>query len=83
MSTDTAILAFITTEIASGDETVDTETDLLLTGLVDSIGVMRIVEWIETTHGIEIDPTDVILENFQTVAAMSAYVDDRLGAASG
>ncbi len=82
MSTDTTILTYITTEIATGDEPVDRETDLLLTGLVDSIGVMRIVEWLETTHEIEIHPADVILENFQTVAAMAAFVEQRLDTAS-
>ena len=56
---------------------VEPETDLLLTGLVDSIGVVRIVTWLEDHLEIEIDPVDVVLENFQTVALMVDYVQRR------
>ncbi len=78
MSADltTDLLALVNDEIsldpsvpASGD------TDLLLTGLVDSLGVVQIVEWLEDRLGIEIDPGDVILEHFQTVDLMVAFVD--------
>lgn len=39
--------------------------------------MMRIVEWIERSQGIEVHPADVVLENFRTVSAMVAYVDGR------
>ena len=56
---------------------IDAATDLLLTALVDSVGVVRIVAWLEDELGIEIDPTDVLLENFQTVEQMMAYLSRR------
>ena len=56
---------------------VEPTTDLLLTGLVDSVGVLRVVAWLETELGIEIDPTDVLLENFQTVELMMDYLGRR------
>ena len=68
------LLSVVRDEVATGDEPVDASTDLLLTGLVDSLGVVVIVEWIEGDLGIEIDPGDVILEHFQTVDAMLAYL---------
>lgn len=52
---------------------VDGETDLVLTGLVDSLGVMEIVAWMEETLDVHIDPADIVLENFQTVDAMVAF----------
>ena len=72
-----ALTSFIQDEIVVDDTVVDAETDLLLTGAVDSLGVIRITHWIEETAGSEIDPGDVTLENFQTVAKMSAYLDRR------
>jgi len=54
---------------------VQAETDLLLTGLVDSLGVIRIVQWLEDIEAMEIDPADVILDNFQTVAQMIDFVE--------
>lgn len=74
MTTD--LLHMITSEVSLDPSfAIDQDTDLLLTGLVDSLGVVQIVGWIEDTVGIEVDPTDVILENFQTVRQMLAYID--------
>lgn len=74
------IMAFIVDEVnpaAAGE--LGPDTDLLLTGLVDSLGVVRIVNWMEDELAVEVDPVDVTLENFQTVAAMAAYVASREG----
>ncbi len=41
------LVTFVRDDVAIGDEPIDAGTDLLLTGLVDSLGVMMIVDWIE------------------------------------
>lgn len=70
------LLAFINTDVSLDPTTeVQGDTDLLLTGLVDSVGVIEIVTWLEEVGGVEIDPIDVVLENFQTVDAMLGLVD--------
>ncbi|MEL6983183.1 MAG: acyl carrier protein, partial [Actinomycetota bacterium] len=53
---------------------IEADTDLLLTGAVDSLGVIRITQWMEDELGIEVDPSDVTLENFQTVSRMMRYL---------
>ena len=68
------LIEFIVSQVVVEDGDIDVETDLLLTGLVDSLGVVMIVEWIETDQGVTIDPGDVVLENFQTVGAMLHYL---------
>lgn len=74
------LVALIVDEVGVHDgEPVDAETDLLLTGIVDSLGVVQIVGWLEDRLGIAIDPGDVTLENFQTVQRMVSYVADRHG----
>ena len=52
---------------------IDVDTDLLLTGLVDSLGIIQVVSWIEDEMGSSIDPVDVTLENFQTPGAMIRF----------
>ena len=69
-----ALLAFIASDVALEDGDIEGATDLLLTGMVDSLGVVLIVEWIERHLGRPIDPTDVVLENFQTVDAMMEFL---------
>lgn len=69
------LLLMINAEVSlDPSETITPETDLLLTGLVDSLGVVQIVAWMEDRLGIEIEPVDVVLENFQTVDRMLAFV---------
>ena len=72
------LIAFIEGEVATHDEEpIEPGTDLLLTGLVDSLGVVLIVDWMEERLGISIDPADVVLENFQMVRQMVEYAQRR------
>jgi acyl carrier protein len=85
---DTAALAdeltaFINDEVSLGDDPAAPDTDLLMSGLVDSLGVVMIVEWLERRLGIEIDPSDVVLEHFESVDAMVAYLRGRGDAGLG
>ncbi len=73
------LLDFINTEVSLADETVLAGTDLMMTGAVDSLGVMRITQWLEDEAGIRVDPTDVTLDNFQTVDKMLAYCQSKTG----
>ena len=70
------LIEMITAEVSlDPSHQIALETDLLLTGLVDSLGVVQIVGWIEDELGLEVDPLDVVLDNFQTVGQMVAYID--------
>jgi len=69
------LLAFVNDDVKL-DPSVEIfgDTDLLVTGLVDSVGVIEIVGWLEDEMDVDIDPTDVVLANFKTVDAMVALV---------
>lgn len=70
------LCAFIDAEVSLDPDTpVEPETDLLMTGLVDSLGAMEVVHWLEERCGIEIDPVDITMDNFQTVASMVALAN--------
>ncbi len=70
------LLDFINTEVSlDSSSPVVGDTDLLLTGRVDSLGIIEVVGWIEETVGLEIDPIEVVLANFQTADRMVALVD--------
>ena len=71
------LLSFINDEVAIGPDPVELDTDLLLTGLVDSLGVVRIVHEIEEVFGIEVPPEAVTIDNFRSVADMVRWVEAR------
>jgi len=67
------LCSFIDSEVSlDPDIPVQPETDLLTTGLVDSLGAIEVVHWLEETLNIDIDPVDITIDNFQTVEKMIA-----------
>ena len=71
------LIEFVSSEVLLVRDEIGPDTDLLLTGAVDSLGVIRITQWMEDELNISVDPGDVTLENFQTVSSMAAYVATR------
>jgi acyl carrier protein len=55
------------------------ETDQLIdNGVIDSLGIFRLVKFLEDRFGIQVPDDDVISDNFQTVADMEQYVQSRM-----
>jgi acyl carrier protein len=76
------LMKFIEHEVALEDDPIALDTDLLLSGLVDSMGVIMVVNWMSDELEIAIDAVDVVLENFQSVRDMVSYAQRR-GAVDG
>lgn len=70
---------FIVTELLNGaySGSLGDDQDLLLSGLVDSLGVVRMISFLEQSLEITIPPEDVTLENFQSVEKIAAYLQQR------
>ena len=51
------------------------EEDLLTGGLLDSMGVVRLIEMAETRFGVQVPDTDLVPENFRSVEVMAGYFD--------
>ena len=52
----------------------------LLNGVVDSIGLMRLVAFLEDEFGVEIDDAEITAENFRTVGDISRLLERRSAA---
>lgn len=48
-------------------------------GIVDSIGVMELVGFVEEKFGVKVDDLDVTPENFDSVEKMTAYIHRKTG----
>lgn len=70
----TEIKEYVVNELLSGTE-IGEEDDLLLSGLVDSLGVMRLVTHLEQHYAITIPPQDLTIDNFATIATIASYVN--------
>lgn len=70
------IIEFIKMELnADSDLEVLQDEDLLGSGLVESMGMMRLMHFIEKTFDLTVAPTDMTIENFITVDAMVSFIN--------
>ena len=56
------------------------DDDLLSEDLLDSMGIMRLIGFIDETIGFAVPPEDVTIENFLTVNDISQYLDTHMNA---
>ncbi|TYT23608.1 acyl carrier protein [Luteimonas viscosa] len=56
---------------------------LLESGIIDSIGVLTLVTWLEQEFGFLVEDDEVLPENLDSVASLVAYVGTKLDAAPG
>jgi acyl carrier protein len=51
-----------------------TSDNLLENGIVESLGLLTIVEFMEATFGVSVKDQDVVEDNFRSIDTMAAYV---------
>ena len=54
---------------------LDSDFDLLTGGVVDSLGLLQVVAWLETEFDVSVDESQLGPESFRTVDAIKEYVD--------
>ncbi len=69
------IRQFITTEFA-GDArpSVTDSTPLIDEGVIDSLGIFIVVDFLKDRFDIEVEPEEVTVDNFETVGAIAGLV---------
>jgi acyl carrier protein len=61
--------------VADGDVPLSPDASLIESGIVDSLGILRLVAFIEENFSVVVDDIDVIPENFDTINAMNSLVE--------
>lgn len=61
---------------------LDRTDSLLEVGVIDSVGVLELIEFLEASYSIQIPDEDVLPENLDSLEAIGRYVSSRLGAES-
>lgn len=57
----------------------DDAVSLLDNGIVDSVGVMEMVAWLEQDLGLTIEDTELVPENFDSVERLIRFVERKNG----
>ena len=79
MSVQENLKKFLLTEIAAdlGKESLSSDEDLLEQGIIDSMGIMSLIEFMEANFSISIDDQEIIPENFQTIKNMEKFIEQK------
>lgn len=74
-----AIIKHIKEELVSEniDELAATD-NLLDSGVLDSMTMMRLITFIEDLYNIKVEPEEMIIENFMTVKDIGNYITSKL-----
>ena len=77
MEYSTRILNYINNELLSRSfqDAVSSDADLLLSGKLDSLGVMSLISFIERELALAIPASDVTIENFASVDTIVEYLN--------
>lgn len=54
------------------------QDSLIETGIVDSMGMLELVVFVESDFEIEVQDVDLVPENFESVEALSKFVESKL-----
>ena len=60
------------------DRPIADEDSFLETGIVDSMGVMELVAFIQSEFGLEPAPDEIVVENFGSIRNLAGYVRRKL-----
>jgi acyl carrier protein len=71
------LIDYIQQQLLGGrsDISLAPEDDLLGSGLVDSMGMMSLIAFIENRFELKVPPQDMTIENFMTIEAIGNYLD--------
>ncbi|SES42907.1 phosphopantetheine-binding protein [Actinokineospora terrae] len=57
---------------------LDADYDLLDNGVVDSLGLLRLIGWLGERYDLPVDDIDLAPEQFRSVRAVDAFVESAL-----
>lgn len=75
------IQQYILENFMYSDNSAELSGDLSLidSGVMDSTGVLELVGFIEETFGVQVDDTELVPENFDSIDKITGYIQHKMG----
>ncbi len=78
--TERKVRDFLRENFILGDEALDGDASLTRSGVLDSMGVLELIMFVESDLGVRVPDEDTLPENFDSVDRIVAYLDGRTAA---
>jgi len=62
----------------ASSDTLANDTSFLEQGVIDSTGVLELVEWLEESFGIKVEDTELVPENLDSVNKLAAFITRKI-----
>ncbi|HTP66368.1 MAG TPA: acyl carrier protein [Geobacteraceae bacterium] len=79
MDTIQIIKNFVVSELCSGNMNLEDADLLIEEGIIDSYGIMTLINFLENKFSIEISGDELVPENFASLATISLLVNRKIG----
>ena len=56
---------------------VNDDDDVITMGIIDSLGIMQLVAYIEETFSIKVNDEDIIPDNFESIEFISSFIESK------
>ena len=63
----------------AAEDALQNDSSFLEQGIIDSTGVLELVDWLEEEFSITVDDDELIPENLDSVALLSVYIARKTG----
>ncbi len=75
-----AIREFIRTNLPRGQHlsNIKDTDNLIKSGVMDSLGIMSLASYLEENFSIQITTEDIVAKNFESVTAISSYIQKKI-----
>ena len=83
MNVEQSVRDFLKNDLGKAESDVGRDESLLESGIIDSMGVLQLVAFLESTYGIKVEDDDLMPENFDTIAAITSFIERRQAGARG
>ncbi|MFD1613742.1 acyl carrier protein [Gelatiniphilus marinus] len=79
MEINKILSTYITNEFVQDQpEKIAFNDDILSSGIVDSIGMIRLVNFIEKEFGIEVLSEEMTFDNFKSIETITDYIQQKI-----
>ena len=80
MNIEDKIREFILKNLYYAENTgLSDDGSFLAEGIIDSMGAMELVAFVESEFGIKVDMSEVVVKNFDSIGKMANFVRQKLG----
>jgi len=74
MDPEKAILDFVHEALLPEPQPLNPHTSLFSAGIVDSMALVELIDFLERTFHIKVQPIDIVSENFDTIKKITSLV---------